>query len=169
MTKPKLSLIAAMANNRVIGKDNEMPWHLPADLQHFKMITMSKPIVMGRKTYQSIGRPLPGRQNVVISRNKQFFAEGCDVVESLNAAINLLSDEVEIMIIGGGFLYSQTINKADKLYLTFIDLEIDGDTYFPEYQHLNLREYHREKHLPDGKNIYAYEFVDFDILERAVS
>jgi len=169
MNKPKLSLIAAMANNRVIGKDSEMPWHLPADLQHFKSITMSKPIVMGRKTYQSIGRPLPGRQNVVISRNRQFIAEGCDVVGSLSAAINLLSDEVEVMIIGGGFLYSQTIDKANKLYLTFIDLKIEGDTYFPEYRHLNLRECHREKHLPDDKNAYAYEFVDFDVLEGVVS
>ncbi len=168
MNKPKLSLIAAMANNRVIGKDNKIPWHLPADLQHFKTITMSKPIVMGRKTYESIGRPLPGRQNVVISRNKKFIAGGCDVVESLNAAINLLSDKDEIMIIGGGFLYSQTIDKANKLYLTFINLEIEGDSYFPEYQHLNLRERHREKHLPDGKNIYAYEFVDFDILKRSM-
>lgn len=168
MNSPKLSLIAAMANNRVIGKDNKMPWHLPADLQHFKAITMSKPIVMGRKTYQSIGHPLPGRQNVVISRNKKFIAEKCDVVDSIDAAINLLKGEDEIMIIGGGFLYSQTINRASKLYLTFIELEVEGDTYFPEYQHLNLNECHREKHLPDDKNIHRYEFADFDVLGSTV-
>ena len=152
-----------MAKNRVIGKDNQMPWHLPADLKHFKSVTMSKPIVMGRKTFESIGRPLPGRQNVIISRNKNFQAEGCDVVESIEAALALLVDSDEIMIIGGGFLNSQMIDMADRLHLTFIDLETDGDTHFPEFEHLQLKEIASESHLPDEKNNYAYQFVSYDV------
>ncbi len=163
MSKPKISLIAAMAKNRIIGKGNKMPWHLPADLKHFKTVTMSKPIVMGRKTYQSIGRSLPGRKNVVISRNPNFQAEGCELVDSIEGALELLKDDKEIMIIGGGFLYSQCIDKADKLFLTFIDLEIDGDTQFPEYHHLKLNEVSLEKHLSDDKNLYDYEFVEYHV------
>ena len=152
-----------MARNRVIGKDNKMPWHLPADLEHFKTVTMAKPIVMGRKTYQSIGRPLPGRQNVIISQNPDFEVEGCDVVNSIDAAIKLLSDDEEIMIIGGGFLYSQMLEQADKLYLTFIDLEVDGDTHFPEYEHLDITELVSENNLSDEKNRYNYRFVNYQI------
>jgi len=152
-----------MAKNRVIGKNNKMPWHLPADLKHFKSVTMAKPIVMGRKTYESIGRPLPSRQNVIISRNSDYVVDGCDVVDSIDAAIELLSNVDEIMIIGGGFLYSQMIGMANKLYLTLIDLEVDGDTQFPEYEHLNLLEASREKHLKDDKNSYDYQFVDYEI------
>jgi dihydrofolate reductase len=160
MNQPIISLVCAMAKNRVIGQDNKMPWHLPADLKHFKAVTMAKPIVMGRKTYQSIGRPLPGRQNVIISRNTDYKVAGCDVVHSIDAAINLLNKEIEIMIIGGGFLYSQMIEQADKLYLTFIDHEVDGDTFFPEYEHLSMKEVSREKYLKDEKNPYDYQFVD---------
>ena len=152
-----------MAKNRVIGKDNKMPWHLPADLKHFKSVTMAKPIVMGRKTYESIGRPLPGRQNVIISRNSDYAAEGCNVVHSIDAAIELLSDSEEIMIIGGGFLYSQMIGSANKLYLTLIDLEVNGDTHFPEYEHLNLIETNRENYLKEDKNSYDYQFVNYEI------
>lgn len=163
MKKPVISLVAAMAKNRVIGKDNKMPWHLPADLKHFKAVTMAKPIVMGRKTYESIGRPLPGRQNVVISRDPDYKVEGCDVVNSIEAAIELLSNKEEIMIIGGGFLYSQMMGLADKLYLTFIDLEVKGDTYFPEFEGLNLTESASEAHLSDDKNPYNYRFVNYHI------
>jgi len=152
-----------MANNRVIGKDNKMPWHLPADLQHFKVVTMAKPIVMGRKTYESIGRPLPGRQNVIISRNSEYQVEGCDVVDSIASAMELLSGNNEIMIIGGGFLYSQMIELADKLYLTFIDLDVEGDIYFPGYEHLNLQEVSRKSFLSDEKNPYNYQFVDYKV------
>lgn len=152
-----------MAKNRVIGKDNQMPWHLPADLKHFKAVTMAKPIVMGRKTYESIGRPLPGRQNVVISRNVDYQVEGCDVVNSIDEALELLAEIDEVMIIGGGFLYSQMIKQADNLYLTFIDLEIDGDTQFPEYEHLKLTETARVPHLSDEKNPYNYQFVDYEV------
>lgn len=163
MHKPLISLIAAMANNRVIGKDNAMPWHLPADLGHFKTVTLGKPIIMGRKTYESIGRPLPGRKNIVISRDSSYTIEGCETANSLDEAIELVSDVEEIMIIGGGHLYSQTLPHADRLYLTFIDLNVDGDTQFPEFEHLELTEVKREKHLKDDKNPYDYQFVDFTV------
>lgn len=165
MSKPIVAIIVAMANNRVIGKDNKMPWHLPADLQHFKKVTLGKPIIMGRKTYESIGRPLPGRLNIVISRNAEYSLEGCKTVTSVEDAYKLVKDEEEVFIIGGGHLYNDLIGEADKLYLTFIDLDVDGDTFFPDYEKLNLKEGKREKHHKDEKNPYDYEFVDFNILK----
>ncbi len=163
MTTPKISLICAMAKNRVIGKDNQMPWHLPADLKHFKSVTMSKPIVMGRKTYESIGRPLPGRKNIVISRNPNYQLENVDVVNSIDAALKLLNKEEEIMIIGGGFLYSQTIKLANTLYLTLIDLDVEGDTFFPEFQQLNLTEISKESFSSDEKNTFDYQFITYQV------
>jgi len=153
-----------MAKNRVIGKDNQMPWHLPADLAHFKAITLGKPIIMGRKTYESIGRPLPGRLNIVISSNETYTLEGCECVTSLEDALALVSNVDEVMIIGGGFLYSQMLTQANKLYLTFIDLDIDGDTQFPDFETLGIKEVKREKHFKDEKNPYDYEFVDYIVL-----
>lgn len=160
---PIISIIAAMANKRVIGKNNDMPWHLPADLDHFKKVTMGKPVVMGRKTYESIGRPLPGRTNVIISRNPEYCIEGCEHASSLEEAITKLNAEEEIMIIGGGNLYAQALSQANKLYLTFIDLDVDGDTLFPEYEHLKLTEIKRETHSKDEKNPYDYTFIDYVI------
>jgi len=166
MKKPIISLIAAMAKNRIIGKENKMPWHLPADLAHFKAVTLGKPVIMGRKTYESIGRALPGRKNIIISRDRTYKAEGCESASSLEEALALVDNVEEIMIIGGGHLYSQTIPLADKLYLTFIDLDIDGDTQFPEYKQLNLNEVKREGHAKDEKNPYDCQFVDF-VVKRA--
>jgi dihydrofolate reductase len=163
MHKPIVSLIAAMANNRVIGKGNQMPWHLPADLGHFKTVTFGKPVIMGRKTYESIGRPLPGRRNIIISRNRNYKIEGCETAVSLEEAMELVNEVEEIMIIGGGHVYSQAIPLADRLYLTFIDLDVDGDTQFPEFEHLKLTEVKREKHLKDEKNSYDYQFIDFTV------
>ncbi len=162
-TGPKISLVCAMANNRVIGKDNGMPWHLPADLKHFKRVTMDKPIVMGRKTYESIGRPLPGRRNVVISRNPNFQAQGCDIVDSIESALTLLDKNAEIMIIGGGYLYSQVIEKANILHLSFIDLDVDGDTFFPEFENLDLTEVSRETYLKDENNAHDVQFVTYNV------
>jgi dihydrofolate reductase len=150
-----------MAKNRVIGKENDMPWHLPADLQHFRQKTLDKPIIMGRKTYESIGRPLPRRHNIIISRNSDYRAEGCDVVGSLDEAIKMTGDVDELFIIGGGFLYEQTVDKADKFYLTFIDLAVEGDTFFPAYDHLSLRQIAAEHHQKDEKNSYDYTFTEF--------
>ena len=155
-----------MANNRVIGLNNQMPWHLPADLQHFKSVTMKHPIIMGRKTFDSIGRPLPGRRNIVISRNQTLILEGAEVMHSIEDAIASCADAgvEDIMIIGGSNLYSQTLAMADRLYLTFINLDIDGDAHFPDWQDGTWQEITRESHQPDEKNQYAYDFVT---LERA--
>jgi len=161
---PIISLIAAMAKNCVIGKDNGMPWHLPADLKHFKALTLGKPIIMGRKTYESIGRPLPGRLNIVISTNTRYTLDGCETVTSLEEALTLVNDVEEVMIIGGGFLYAQTLSQANKLYLTLIDLEVDGDTQFPDYKSLAIKEVKKEEHLKDEKNPYDYVFVDYEVL-----
>lgn len=164
MSKPIISLIVAMANDRVIGKDNEMPWHLPADLKHFKSVTLGKPIIMGRKTHESIGMVLPGRKNIIISRNPDyrsaFHNEQCQVVTSLEQAFNASGEADEVMIIGGANIYGQMIDHADKLYLTFIDLNTQGDARFPDWTHLEWKEVSREKHQPDDKNPYHYQFVE---------
>ncbi|MDD8059844.1 MULTISPECIES: type 3 dihydrofolate reductase [Shewanella] len=129
----RIAMIAAMANNRVIGKDNKMPWHLPEDLRHFKAMTLSKPVIMGRKTYESIGRPLPGRHNIVISRNPQLSIDGVTCVTDFDAALKAAGDCAEVVVIGGGQLYEQLLSQADVLYLTMIDLDVDGDTVFPAW------------------------------------
>jgi len=161
--KPTVSIIVAMAKNRVIGKDNDMPWHLPADLQHFRKVTTGKPIIMGRKTYESIGRPLPKRHNIIISRNSDYKVDGCDVVGSLEEAVAIAGEVEELFIIGGGFLYNQTIDEVDKLYLTFIDLDVEGDTLFPNYEHLSTTKVFSEHHQKDEKNPHDYEFTIFNI------
>ncbi|MGI2258137.1 type 3 dihydrofolate reductase [Shewanella sp. GXUN23E] len=130
----KIAMIAAMAHDRVIGLDNQMPWHLPEDLRHFKAVTMGKPVVMGRRTYESIGRPLPGRLNIVISRNPELKIEGVSCVTSFDEALVLCGECEELMVIGGGQLYAQLLPEADILYLTEIDLQVQGDTRFPEWQ-----------------------------------
>ncbi|QYJ85449.1 type 3 dihydrofolate reductase [Shewanella mesophila] len=127
----KIAMIAAMANNRVIGKDNQMPWHLPEDLRHFKAMTFGKPVVMGRKTFESIGRPLPGRHNIVVSRQQDLAIEGVSCVTSFDKAIELAGECEELVVIGGGQLYHAILPRADILYLTEIALEVEGDTHFP--------------------------------------
>ncbi|WP_425542113.1 type 3 dihydrofolate reductase [Bowmanella denitrificans] len=131
----RVSLIAAMAENRVIGKDNAMPWHLPADLQHFKQVTLGKPVVMGRKTFESIGRPLPGRHNIVISRDTDFKADGITVVSSPELAVQVAQqgETEELMVIGGGAIYRHFLPLCTRLYITDIDLLVEGDTSFPDY------------------------------------
>lgn len=165
--KLKLSMIAAMGKNRVIGKDNDMPWHLPADLQHFKKTTLGSPIIMGRKTYDSIGRPLPGRLNIILSRNTRLEIEGCSVVNSLEDAIDLAekTDASEIFITGGAHLYDKFLENADRLYLTLIDEKFDGDTYFPDYTQFNWKEAAKENHKADDKNPHAYSFVTLDRID----
>ena len=128
-----ISMIAAMADNRIIGKDNQMPWHLPADFAWFKRCTMGKPVVMGRKTYESIGRPLPGRLNIVISRDETLKVEGVTTVTSIEQALDVAGDVEEVMIIGGGAIYAACLPMANKLYVTHIEAAIDGDTQFPDW------------------------------------
>ena len=129
-----ISLIVALDKNRVIGLNNAMPWHLPGELQYFKETTMGKPIIMGRKTLESIGRPLPGRRNIVITRNAQYDAQGIELAHSLNEAIERAGDVEEIMIIGGQQIFTESLPLADRLYITEIDYEFEGDTYFPQYE-----------------------------------
>ncbi|MCF5765367.1 type 3 dihydrofolate reductase [Aeromonas veronii] len=156
----KISMIAAMAHDRVIGKDNQMPWHLPADLANFKRVTLGKPVLMGRKTFESIGRPLPGRRNLVISRNPDYQAEGIEVVGSVEAALALLagSSVEELMVIGGGHLYAEMLPSADCLYLTRIDLAVEGDTRFPAFDDGQWQRVDCESHPADEKNPHPYSF-----------
>ncbi|GLR72548.1 type 3 dihydrofolate reductase [Agaribacter marinus] len=157
----KVSIIAAMAKNRIIGKDNQMPWHLPADLKHFKSVTLGKPVLMGRKTYESIGKALPGRTNIVISRNVEYKLDDARVVESVEEAMSLASTlSSEVMVIGGGAIYEALLPKATHLYLTFIDLSTDGDTVFPDYESVGSWQIvETEKHSADDKNPHDYTFV----------
>ncbi|QSX32888.1 type 3 dihydrofolate reductase [Shewanella avicenniae] len=128
-----IAMIAAMAHNRVIGKDNQMPWHLPDDLRHFKAMTLGKPVIMGRRTFESIGRPLPGRCNIVVSRQQDYHADGITLVASLQDALLAAGQVEEVVVIGGGQLYREALPLAQRLYLTEIDLEVAGDTTFPEW------------------------------------
>lgn len=153
-----LSLIVAMTKNRVIGKDNQMPWHLPADLAWFRQNTTGKPVIMGRKTFESIGRPLPKRTNIVLSR-QPFEHDGVIWKDSLESAVNFVRDSEEIMLIGGGQLFNEYVSKADRLYLTEIQTELDGDTFFPS---INWDEWHIEfeQYRPaDEQNPYDCRFL----------
>lgn len=154
-----VSLIAAMAKDRVIGMNNKMPWHLPADLMHFKKVTLGKPIIMGRKTFDSIGRPLPGRENIVLTRNPRWSVSGVTTKPSLESALDYCEDESEVMIIGGANVYAQAIPFANRMYLTFIDLDVSGDAYFPFWMSDQWTECFSESHDPCEKNPYAYRFV----------
>ncbi len=158
----RLSIIVAMARNRVIGLNNTLPWHLPADLKHFKALTMGHHIVMGRKTYDSIGKPLPGRTSVVVTRNANYAPPDVTVVNSFEAAIAACGDDQEIFVIGGAELYRQAIKLADRIYLTEIDADIPGDTHFAKFDRKLWREAGRVSHAPDEKNLYAYHFVVYD-------
>jgi dihydrofolate reductase len=131
MTQPDISMIVARSRNHVIGRDNQMPWKISADLQFFKRVTMDHPVIMGRKTWESIGRPLPGRRNIVVSRNPQFQIEGAELAGSLDEALERLSDTPRVFVIGGEQLFKQAFTKADRLFITEIDIDInDGDTFF---------------------------------------
>lgn len=159
-----LSIIVAMAKDQVIGLNNQMPWHLPADLAWFKNNTVNKPIIMGRKTYQSIGRPLPNRHNIIISRTPQISDNSSvNWVTSLPSALDIVQDCPEVFIIGGGNIYQQALPLAKRLYLTQIDIAPKGDTYFPSYQREQWQLVFEERHQPDTKNPYHYRF---EILER---
>lgn len=155
-----ITLIAAMGKNRAIGLAGRMPWHLPAELQHFKQATMGKAIVMGRKTWQSIGRPLPGRQNIVISRNTSFTAVGADVAGSLEAALEISGSE-DVMVIGGGQLYCLALPYADRMILTLIDIEPAADTWFPHWDSGQWEVLKEQNFQADDKNGLAYRIVEF--------
>jgi len=154
-----ITLIAAMATNRAIGLNGEMPWHLPGELQHFKKTTMGKAIVMGRKTWQSIGRPLPGRQNIILSRDAHFLAPGCDVVSSLDEALKKAKGD-DVMIIGGGVIYEQAMPLANRMILTLIEAEFEADTWFPAWDPAEWKIRHRRVIPVNDGNAYPYEVQD---------
>ncbi|CAH0526839.1 type 3 dihydrofolate reductase [Vibrio hippocampi] len=158
-----ISMIAAMADDRVIGKDNQMPWHLPADFAWFKQCTLGKPVVMGRKTYESIGRPLPGRRNIVVSRNPELTIEGVETCTSIEQALQRVKEVEEVMIIGGGSFYAHCLPLANKLYLTFIDAAVDGDTQFPAWDD-EWQPVFEQDFTADEKNAYNMRFV---VLEKS--
>lgn len=158
-----LSIVVAMDRNRLIGCGNALPWRLPADLRHFKAVTMGKPIIMGRKTWESIGRPLPGRTNIVVSRDPAYAAPGCTVVPSVEAALTAAAGAPEIMLIGGAQLYAELLPRAQRIYLTRIDATFEGDAWFPELAAADWREVERSDHAPDEQNPHPYSFV---LLER---
>ena len=158
----RLSIIAALGRDRVIGIENRLPWRLPADLRHFKRLTLGKPVLMGRKTYASIGRPLPGRLNLILSRDAAFQPAGCVVVGSVEAARQAAAGAAELMVMGGAGLYEQLLPVADRLYLTLIDAEFAGDAYFPDYRGYHWQELESETHAPDADNPYPYRFVTLE-------
>lgn len=155
----RIAAIAAMSENRVIGKNNKMPWHLPADLQHFKKITLGKPILMGRKTFESIGRPLPDRYNIVITRDAGYQAPGCMVVHSIDTALAAVAEQEEVIVIGGALLYQQMLPRVQTIYLTIIHENFVGDAFFPELDMREWREVSREEREADEKNEYRCSFV----------
>lgn len=158
----KISLIVAKSRNNVIGNNNQLPWHLPADLKHFKTITMGKPIIMGRKTFDSIGKPLPGRRNIIISRQQNFYIDGCEIFHSIDDALSAVKTEKEVMIIGGTNLFLQVLPIAERIYLTVIAADFEGDTFFPELDYAQWQTISEEKWLPDEKNKYPYCFQTLD-------
>ncbi|MGH8224698.1 MAG: type 3 dihydrofolate reductase [Gammaproteobacteria bacterium] len=157
-----IALVAAVAENGVIGRGGEMPWHLPADLAHFKRITMGKPIVMGRRTFEAIGRALPGRRNIVVSRNADFKASGVERAANLEAALALADDAEEVMVIGGGELYRAALPFAQRIHLTRIQAKIEGDTFFPEFDASEWHETAREERTADEKNAYTLTFLTLE-------
>ncbi len=160
-----LSIIVAQSENRIIGRGNKLPWYLPEDLKYFKRITQGKPIVMGRKTFESIGKPLPGRTNIVISRNPDYQSPGIHVVASLDQALDLAEQQAlidgseEMLVIGGAEIYQQALLQADRLYVTQVHAVIDGDASFPEIDNSLWEEMGREDFYADGPNPYDYSFV----------
>lgn len=157
-----VTLVVAAAEGGVIGRDHAMPWHLPADLAHFKRVTMGKPIVMGRTTFASIGRALPGRLNVVITRDRTFRAEGVTVAHSFADALRACGDAPEVMVIGGGQIYAAALPHARRIHLTDVHAAIDGDTRFPALDPAEWREVARERRDADARNAHPLSFVTLE-------
>lgn len=158
----RISAVCAMSTNRVIGKNNQLPWHLPADLRHFKKLTTGNPILLGRKTYESIGKALPNRTNVVISRDANFDAPGCIVANSVDTALSAVSYSDQVFVIGGALLYQHMLSRLDRIYLTLIHHHFEGDAFFPELDDKEWSETERADHHPDEENKYSYSFIILD-------
>ena len=161
-TSTRISLIAAVAENRVIGQGNTLPWHLPADLQHFKQLTLDKPMIMGRRTWQSLPGLLAGRRHIVVSKNPGFAAQGCEIAHNLTDALRMAGSVPEVMIIGGATFYRQMLPFASRMYLTLVHAEVEGDVFFPRYDDADWIELSRESHTADEKNRYDYTFLTLE-------
>lgn len=157
-----LELVVAVAENDVIGRGNRLPWHLPADLRHFKFLTMGKPVLMGRKTYQSIGKALPGRKNIVLSHSVDFSPSDCTIVTTLDAARTAATGEAALMVIGGAEIYRQCLPLADRIHLTLVHARIEGDTLFGGWHGAQWAAASCERHEADDKNSYAYSFITLE-------
>lgn len=162
MNKTRFSIIAAMASNRVIGINNTLPWRLPADLAHFKALTLGHHIIMGRKTYESLGKPLPGRTSVIVTRDRQFAVPGCVVVNSLAGAMAACEGDEEAFFIGGADIYRQALEFVGRIYLTEVKTEVTGDAWFPELDCARWLESSRKHCGADEKNGFDYDFVTYD-------
>lgn len=162
MSDSRISIISAMASNRAIGIRNTLPWQLPEDLKYFKALTMGHHIVMGRKTYDSIGKPLPGRDTVIVTRNADYAVPGCLAVNSLDAALTVSHGDTEVFFVGGAELYRQALAIAHRIYLTEIQRVFDGDAFFPEFDTSQWVETTRDKHRTEGPNGFEYHFVIYD-------
>ncbi len=164
---PRVAIIAALSRNGAIGRDNRMPWHIPADLKRFKTLTLGHPVVMGRKTFESIlastGRPLPGRGNIVVTRARDFSAPGCRIAHSIEEALAAASGAAEVFVIGGGEIYALALPLAHRLELTEVDADIPGDAYFPDFDRGAWREAHRESHSAEGPGGgLRFDFATYD-------
>lgn len=155
-----ISLIAAMSKNRVIGKDNQLPWHIPEDFQYFKEMTLEKPIIMGRKTFESIGRPLPKRRNIILTRDTHFETPGCEVFHTIEDVLKALKNEPEIMVIGGATIYEQFLPLADRIYLTEVNIDIEGDAFFPNLDPLTWN--NPSVHSQKQSHPLTYQFLVFE-------
>ncbi|MGB0237310.1 MAG: dihydrofolate reductase [Cycloclasticus sp.] len=156
-----ISMVVAMAENRAIGKDNALLWHLPKDFKHFKAVTMGKPILMGRKTYESIGKMLPGRKNIVITRDQRFTAEGVVIVHSISEALEESKGFDEVMVIGGSSFYEQMLPEATRLYVTVVHENFEADAYFPEIRADEWKKVDEAKHGADEKHAHAFSFITY--------
>ena len=162
MAGPSLELIAAVAANGVIGKGGQLAWHLPDDLRHFKQLTMGHPILMGRRTYESIGKPLPGRLNIVVTHREDFAAPGCTVAHSMDEAYRAAGDAPEVSIIGGSAIFEEALPGADTVYLTEVDADVEGDVFFPSFDRSRFRETELERHSADERHAYPFRILRLD-------
>jgi dihydrofolate reductase len=161
----RISIIVAVARNGVIGAGNRLPWRLSGDLKHFKAVTMGKPVIMGRKTHESIGKPLPGRTNIVLTRRRGYVAEGCTVVHNAEEALGAAGGAEECMVIGGAAVYRMFLPLAGRLYLTRVEAEAEGEVRFPEYRPEAWKEISKEGFPADDKNEYPYTFIVYERLD----
>ena len=156
------SLVVAMSRNGVIGRNNQLPWRLPADLAFFKRTTMGHPVIMGRRTYESIGKPLPGRLNIVVTHRKDFAAPGCTVVHSMDEAYRAAGSAPEVSIIGGSAIFEEALPSADTVYLTEVDADVEGDVFFPSFDRSRFREAELERHAADERHAFPFRILRLD-------